>query len=145
MTWRSSNIQEQISPNNFYRFFGFKCVEITKHVIYTTISIPYTTSNTLQKFQTEDYYGANAQGKLSNYRWIPITTTNVSVFAHTFCYAFRMTLKQKTSIFLNCIKQKFCITQKQWFFCEEWTELLYRVIQNDCRSFNNLSYTIHLR
>ena len=23
--------------------------------------------------------------------------------------------------------------------------LLYRVIQNDCRGFNNLSYTIHLR
>jgi len=22
---------------------------------------------------------------------------------------------------------------------------VYRVIQNDCRSFNNLSYTIHLR
>ena len=24
-------------------------------------------------------------------------------------------------------------------------QILYRVIQNDCRGFNNLSYTIHLR
>ena len=39
-----------------------------------------------------------------------------------------------------------CFVQKQYILSDADVEcLLYRVIQNDCRGFNNLSYTKHLR
>jgi len=98
----------------FIGSFNLKCTDRLQILfLYNPNNIPYTTSNTLQKFQTEDYYGANTQGKVSNCRWLLIITTNVSAFAHTLCYVFRKTLKQKTSIFLNSINQKFCIKKKQ--------------------------------
>jgi len=36
-----------------------------------------------------------------------------------------------------------CVCVCAFFVCKHTQ--IYRVIQNDCRGFNNLSYTIHLR
>ena len=39
-----------------------------------------------------------------------------------------------------------CLTDYLSIFVDRIAEMFkYRVIRNDCRDFNNLSYTIHLR
>jgi hypothetical protein len=43
------------------------------------------------------------------------------------------------------ITLKYCIFNFQVFRSRDLKRKIYRVIRNDCGSFNNLSYTIHLR
>jgi hypothetical protein len=38
-----------------------------------------------------------------------------------------------------------CLLYSDLFFLSELSATVYRVIKNECRGFNNLSYTIHLR
>ena len=61
------------------------------------------------------------------------TLATLQDIVHTFCM---FVLVIMTVHFSSILKNK---------ICKDKCGSSYRVIQNDCRGFNNLSYTIHLR
>ena len=86
------------------------------------------------------------------YRYIPLPPRHPSVNLPTI-----EKRKHSACVLLYRILLACCDNKNNWFIslkCNSYTDKLsrwrrlsenYRVIQNDCRGFNNLSYTIHLR
>jgi len=54
-------------------------------------------------------------------------------------------LEETVTFALYSINKLVFITEVESVYCVVRTESLYRAIKNDCRGFNNLSYTIYLR